>query len=576
MLSEEDRLTSQRMQADWDADYRKMVQRFGDAAPKQATSPKSQSGLPLKSAYFPHDIEDIDVESQIGRPGGYPFTRGNLAAQHQLMAWANQPVIGYGLAEQTRERMDYLESQGMVGYFGQRFYNLVYDLVSHEGLDPDHPAARGRVGQVGMGIYNVRDMERLFDGMDLRKINVVHITYYQTIPALAQYIAYGEKMGVRPDELRGNSMNWYHQSAYVGMSAFPADQGLKLATELISYCSKHMPRWNTTNFFGYGIEEAGGNAAQETGLMVAFGRELARACIAAGMAPDDFLPRFGFQFSQANDFFEEIAKIRAMRRIWATAMHDEFGARDPRSMHVRIHSHTSGAVLTAQQPLVNLIRTSIHALGAVVAGTQAMEVSAYDEALAIPSIEAHTLALRVQQVVQEETNVTAVSDPLAGSYYVEALTDQVARRAMEIADEVEKQGGFVAAQQSGWIRSEVEASAEQWREQVNSGERRIVGLNCYQVEEDQEREVFAVDPSLEQIAIDRIRELRATRNNDRYEKAIADLHVAAAEFAMADVADLGNDRLMEAAIEAARADASTGEMMAVLKEHLGWAAPHEF
>lgn len=576
MLSDDDRLRSEKLEKEWAADYQKMVQRFGEAAPEQATSPASHTGLPLKSAYFPHDIDGIDPETQIGRPGGYPFTRGNLAAQHQLMAWANQPVIGYGLPENTRERMEYLESQGMVGYFGQRFYNLVYDLVSHEGLDPDHPASRGRVGECGMGVYNVRDMARLFDGMDLRKINVVHITYYQTIAALAQYIAYGESVGVPPSELRGNSMNWYHQSAYVGMSAFPADQGLKLSTELVSYCSKHMPRWNTTNFFGYGIEEAGGNAAQEAGLMVAFGRELTRACIAAGLKPDDFLPRFGFQFSQANDFFEEIAKIRAMRRIWATTMHEEFGAQDPRSMHVRIHSHTSGAVLTAQQPLVNLIRTSIHALGAVVAGTQAMEVSAYDEALAIPSIEAHTLALRVQQVVQEETNVTAVSDPLAGSYYVESLTDQVARKAMEIADEVEAQGGFVAAQQSGWIRSEVEASSEHWREMVNRGERRIVGLNCYQVDEDEEREVFSVDPSVEQIAIERIKELRETRENDRFEKAMTGLHTAAEKFAKADVADLGNDYLIEAAIEAARAEASTGEMMAVLKQHLGWAAPHEF
>ena len=576
MLSGDDRRASEQMAKEWATDYEKMVKRFGDAAPKRATEPTSHSGIPLHSAYFPHDLDEVDIVEQIGRPGGYPFTRGNLAAQYQLMAWANQPVIGYGLPENTRERMDYLESQGMVGYFGQRFYNLVYDLVSHEGLDPDHPASRGRVGQCGMGVYSVRDMARLFDGMDLRKINVVHITYYQTIPALAQYIAYGEKMGIRPDELRGNSMNWYHQSAYVGMSAFPADQGLKLATELVAYCSKNMPRWNTTNFFGYGIEEAGGNAAQETGIMVAFGRELTRACTAAGLKPDDFLPRFGFQFSQANDFFEEIAKIRAMRRIWATTMHEEFGARDPRSMHVRIHTHTSGAVLTAQQPLVNLIRTSIHALGAVIAGTQAMEVSAYDEALAIPSIEAHTLALRVQQVIQEETNVTAVSDPLAGSYYVEALTDQLARKAMEIADEVEKQGGYVAAQQSGWIRSEVEASSERWREMVNSGERRLVGLNCYQVEEETEHEVFSVDEAAERIAVERIRELRETRDQAQYESAMKAFDDAARRFSQADVSELGTHFLMDAAIEAARAEASTGEMMAILKKYLGWAAPHEF
>lgn len=295
---------------------------------------------------------------------------GNLAAQYQFMSWANQPVIGYGLPEHTRERMDYLAAQGMVGYFGRPFYNLVYDLVSHEGLDPDHQGARGRIGQCGMAVYSVRDMERLFNGLDLRKINVVHITYYQVIPALAQYIAYAERLGIEPGELRGNSMNWYHQSAYVGMSAFPPDQALKLAVELVSFCTRNMPRWNTTNFFCYGIEEAGGTAVEEIGLMLAFGKELARACMAAGLKPDDFLPRFGFQIAQANDFFEEVAKIRAMRRIWATTMHDIFGAKDPRSLHVRIHTQTSGAVLTAQQPLANFIRTTLHAFGAALAGTR--------------------------------------------------------------------------------------------------------------------------------------------------------------------------------------------------------------
>src|SRR5262249_15541572 len=265
---------------------------------------------------------------------------------------------------------------------------------------------------------------------------------------------------------------------------FPPDQGLKLAVELISFCSKHMPRWNTTNFFGYGIEEAGGTAVQEIGLMLAFGVELVRACVSAGLDPDSVLPRFGFQFAQANDFFEEIAKIRAMRRIWATTMHDRFGAADPRSMHVRIHTHTSGAVLTAQQPLVNIIRSTIHALGAVLAGTQAMEVSAYDEALSIPTEEAATMALRIQQVIQEEIGVTSLSDPLGGSYYLESLTDRLASAAVGLADQVEELGGYVAAQQRGWIRDEIEKAAATWREDVDSGRRRIVGVNCYAVDEE--------------------------------------------------------------------------------------------
>lgn len=569
MFDEKTLTESQEAEARW----RTAFDRLGERMESNGRPSETQSGLPIKSAYFPHDIEHLDF-AQIGTPGSYPFTRGNLAAQYQFMSWANQPVIGYGLPEHTRERMDYLAAQGMVGYFGRPFYNLVYDLVSHEGLDPDHKGARGRIGQCGMAVYSVRDMERLFNGLDLRKINVVHITYYQVIPALAQYIAYAERLGIQPGELRGNSMNWYHQSAYVGMTAFPPDQALKLAVELVSFCTKNMPRWNTTNFFCYGIEEAGGTAVEEIGLMLAFGKELVRACVAAGLKPDDFLPRFGFQIAQANDFFEEVAKIRAMRRIWATTMHETFGATDPRSMHVRIHTHTSGAVLTAQQPLVNLIRTTLHAFGAALAGTQAMEVSSYDEALAIPTAEAATLALRVQQVIQEETNVQAVSDPLAGSYYVEALTDQIAKAALAVVEKAEAQGGYVAAQQKGWIRKEVERSAARWQKLVNSGERRIVGQNCYVSEEGPEPEIFEISPDVEQIAVERIRELRATRDHARFERAMSDFAVAAKSFAKRKVSELGDGNLMLAAIEAARADATTGEMMSVLKSALTWGPPH--
>ncbi len=567
---------SKELQAKKDKAYNKMVEKFGDAAPPRATNATTQSGIPLKSAYFPHDTAHLDYARDIGAPGQYPFTRGNLPAQYQLMNWANQPVMGFGLPEDTRSRMDHLSAQGMTGYFGQTFYNLVYDLVSHEGLDPDHPGARGRVGQCGMGVYSKQDMAILFDGLDLRKINAIHITYYQVLPALAQYIAYAEEQGLSPADLRGNSMNWYHQSAYVGSSAFSPDGGQRLAVELISYCSKNMPRWNTTNLFGYGVEEAGGTAIQEIGLMLAYGIDLVRSCKAAGMSADEALPRFGFQIAQSNDFFEEICKIRALRRIWATYMHEEMGAEDPRSMHVRIHTHTSGAVLTAQQPLVNLIRTTLHAFGAALSGTQAMEVSAYDEALSIPTEESATLALRVQQVIQEETNITSVSDPLAGSYYVETLTDEIAKQALELVEKIEEQGGYIEAQKKGFIRREVEASADRWHEMVKSGERKIVGLNCYVEEEEPSPEIFKVDREAERVAVERIQKLRAERDAGTYEKAMAAFKAEAEVFAKKDFSELGDGRLIEAAIEAARADATTGEMMSVLKEALGWRAPHEY
>src|SRR5436190_2043374 len=281
-----------------------------------------------------------------------------------------------------------------------------------------------------------------------------------------------------------------------------------------------MPRWNTTNFFAYGVEEAGGTAVQEIGLMLAYGIDLVRACMKAGLEPDSFLPRFGFQIAQANDFFEEICKVRAMRRLWATTMHERFGAQDPRSMHVRIHTHTSGAVLTAQQPQVNLIRATLHTLGAALAGTQAMEVSAYDEALAIPTEEAATLALRTQQVIQEASNITAVSDPLAGSYYVESLTDAVATEAMKLVDRIEELGGYTAAQETDWIRAEVEESAGRWREDVDAGRRRVVGVNCYTVDEEPPKRVFQVDHEEAQNDVERIGEMRATRDAARFEDAI--------------------------------------------------------
>jgi len=472
--------------------------------------------------------------------------------------------------------MDALSGQGMTGYFGQSFYNLLYDLVSHEGLDPDDPAARGRIGQCGMAVYSVADMARLFDGMDLAKMNVVHITDYQVIPALAQYIAYGQRRGVAARDLRGNTMNYYHQSAFCGMSAFPPEQGHKLAVALIGYCAEHMPSWNTTNFVGYDLEESGGNAVQEAGMLLAYGIELVRSCVEAGVDPTAALSRFGFQIAQGNDFFEEVVKIRALRQIWATTMKERFGVTDPRAMHVRIHTHTSGAMLTAEQPLVNLVRTTLHAFGAALSGVQAMEVAAYDEALAIPTEESATLTLRIQQVIQEETNITAVADPLAGSYFVENLTDQMAKAALELVDQIEDMGGYIAAQRQGWIRAEIEENAERWRDDVTAGRRGVVGVNCYKTDDAEEPELFTVDEDVERTAIERVKALRSARDGARYDAAMAAFSQAVTDFAAASMADINPGRLMTTAIEAAQADATTGEMMAVMKNGLGWDAPYNY
>ncbi len=525
----------------------------------------TDSGLPVKPAYFPHDVAEQGYET-LSAPGMFPFTRGLHPVQYQFMHWANQPVIGYGLPEETRKRMDYLQSQGMTGYFGNTFYNLVYDLVSHEGVDPDHPAAEGRVGQCGMAVYSRADNARLFDGLPLDKINVVHISYYEVLPVLAHYLAYARRRGVPWGRLGGNSMSWYYQSAYVGMTCFPPKAGMSLAVELVNFCTREMPRWNTVNIFGYGMEESGATAVEELAFSVATGIDYARACIASGLHPDQFLSRFGFQISQSNDFFEEICKIRALRRLWARKC-QALGARDPKSMHVRIHTHTSGAMLTAQQPINNLIRTTLHAFGAALAGVQAMEVSTFDEALAIPTEHAHTLALRVQQIIQEESGITRVSDPLGGSYYIESLTNQIEAAAERITEEVEARGGY--HQCHDFVRARIEASALRWRDLADAKERILVGMNKYESAETQAIDVFKVNPDSERIAVERIHVLRAGRDTGRWQGAMSVLDDAARRFAAGEIGVL-----MPAMIEASDADATTGELMDVLKRHLGWAPPY--
>ena len=547
----------------WSSQFQQVKQKFiGD----KEYHTESFSGIPLKPLYTPSDIKDIPY-SEIGVPGQFPFTRGNYPMGYQFMAWANQPVIGCGTPEETRARMDYLVKHGMTGYFGRPHFNLVYDMATHGGFDPSDRAAEGKVGQCGMSVYSIPTMEILFKDLPLDKINVIHITMNQTLPILALYIAYAKSRGYSPDQLRGNSMNWYHTyNVASGLATFPPEICDRLAAELIWYCTKNMPQWNTTNLFGYGIEEAGANAYEEIGIIVSAGMSITKRCIELGLAPDDFLPRFGFQIAQGNDFFEEIAKIRAVRKIWAKTNRNVFGAKKPQSMHVRIHTHTSGAMLTAQQPLVNLIRTAIQALGAALSGVQAMEIPGYDEALAIPSEEAARLALRVQQVVAEETNITKVSDPLGGSYYVEALTVELEKKAQELIDKIEEMGGFIKAWESGYIRSIVEASARKWKEKVESGEQTIIGVNKYKIEEDINIPIYKINPETERIQRERDIAYKKSRDSKKWETAMKSLEETLKRFKEGD-----NDHsLIPKMIEAAECGATSGEMMALMKKTLGW------
>ncbi len=527
---------------------------------------KTRSGIPINSVYSPSDIKDLPHE-KTPLPGNYPYTRGIYPAQYQFQPWMNQQVHGYGQAEDTRQRMDKLVKEGMSGYFGNQVYNLVFDLVSQAGLDPDDPEARGKVGQVGVHISCLKDLEVLFEGLPLDKINASFIVGEPSICLLAMYIVYGESRGVSKEDLRGNSMNYLLRGFNWDTAMFPPENAMKVSVELIRYCSRFMPRWNTTNLSGYIIREAGSSAVQELAFTLAKGMNLTEACMEAGLNPDDFLPRFGFQLSFHNDIFEDIAKFRALRRMWASINHDRYGCRNPRSLQARVHTHTCGSSLVAQQPMNNIIRATLQTFGAVLAGTNALQTSAYDEAFAIPTEDAATLALRTQQIVLHESGVTQVTDPLAGSYYMEWLTGEMEKKAYEILDRIEGMGGFVKAYEKGWLREQIAEEAAKWRNRVDGGEEVVVGLNRSQEEEDEvEVPVFRVDERIEQKAVERIQAYRKGRDQDKCRETLDRVREVAQKIEQG----VREEFLVDVLADAYRAGATLGETMTILKDAFGY------
>ena len=546
------------MQKKWREKYSKL---YKDKEFKATTA----SGIPVKPVYTASDIDHLDY-SEIGIPGEYPFTRGIYPLQYQFQPWVNQMSLGYGLPEQTRERMDMLKEAGMKGYFGAQSYNLPHDLVSKAGLDPDSPEAKGLVGRGGVNISTIDDLDRIFHDLPLDKTQIVQNIGSATMVGLAMYIVYAEGRGFSRDKLGGNSMNWLYKAPFVDYAMFPPKSAFKLMAEFIKFCSRNMPRWNTTNIAGYFMEEAGGNAIQEAAFTMATGIAITEACVKAGLHPDDFLPRIGFQFAQGNDFLEEIAKIRAIRKMWAKINKERFGCENPRSMQVRMHIHTSGSSLMAQQPLVNIIRAAFHTLGAVLSGTNALHTSAYDEALGLPTEESATLALRTQQIVLDETHIPNVSDPLAGSYYLEWLTSKIEEEAMKLIEKIDEIG-YTKAWETGWFKNELASSAYKWREDMDKGDRVVVGVNKYVSDEEQKVPVFRIDPKIEQTAVERVREFRARRDSGKTGAALDRLKETAKK--INDEWPNGGD-LMPSIIEAAKADATLGEMQGILKEVFGW------
>ncbi|MDK2855575.1 MAG: methylmalonyl-CoA mutase, N-terminal domain [Bacillota bacterium] len=512
------------------------------------------SGMPLERLYTPLDIADLDYERDLGFPGQYPYTRGVQPTMYRGRLWTMRQYAGFGTAEESNERYKYLLEQGQTGL------SVAFDLPTQIGYDSDHPLAQGEVGKVGVAIDSLADMETLFAGIPLDKVSTSMTINAPAAVLLAMYIAVAEKQGVPSHKLSGTIQNdILKEYAARGTYIFPPKPSMRLITDIFAYCSKHLPEWNTISISGYHIREAGCTAVQEVAFTLANGIAYVEAAIRAGLNVDSFAPRLSFFFNAQMDLLEEVAKFRAARRLWARIMKERFGAQDPRSMMLRFHTQTAGCALTAQQPDNNIIRVTIQALAAVLGGTQSLHTNSRDEALSLPTEESVRIALRTQQIIAYESGVTNTIDPLAGSYVIESLTNRIEREAQEYLEKIDKLGGAVAAIEQGFIQREIQESAYAYQKAVESGERIVVGVNKFQVENERLPEIHKVDPEVERRQCAKLRELRANRDNGKVKQVLAELKEAAK----------GDENLMPYILECVRAYATLGEICGVLREVFG-------
>jgi methylmalonyl-CoA mutase, N-terminal domain len=552
MMDEKEREKLQQAKAAWEKTRAKYAAKIKPQ--------KNLSGIPIKTVYTPEDIGHLDLATM---PGVYPYTRGLYADGYALTPWMQQMVFGFGTCEETRKKMETLVAQGMEGYFGNKVFNVVYDIPTMYGIDADHPEAEGNVGQCGVHLCTSEDYDELIRGWELETTNFSLITGENCLPGLAHIVAAAERRGKSPDSLRGNSMNWYPRIAVQDIPSWEPKHGYALMTDLIKFCTKNMPQWNTTNIFMYGISEAGATPVQELAYGLAWGKSVIDAGKAAGLDPDSFVGRLGFQIGIQMNFFEEIAKLRAHRKMWAKITRDA-GCTRPQCMHARVHIHTSGNVLVAQQPLNNTARITMQIMAAVLGSVQSIHSCSFDETIGIPTEISHRTALRSQQIVMWESGLRQVADPLAGSYYVEWLTDQMEQEAWKLFEEVEEHGGYMKGLEGGWVKSRIDASAYATKKAIKSGELPVVGVNKYVMDEKEEHQPFRVDYAIERKAIERLRAFKKKRNEEEVQKALAHLSNACMEL------KTGKGELMPALIEAARKGATNGEMMVPMRTAFGW------
>jgi methylmalonyl-CoA mutase N-terminal domain/subunit len=483
----------------------------------------TESGLPFEPVYGPAALQAWDPEHALGAPGQYPFTRGVYPTMYTGRAWTMRQYAGFGTAAESNRRYHQLLAAGQTGL------SVAFDLPTQMGYDSDAQIAHGEVGRVGVAIDSVDDMALLFDGIPLDQVSTSMTINSPAATLLLMYQLVGEQQGVEPSALQGTIQNdvlkeYISRGTYI----YPPEASLRLTTDIFRYCHRELPRWNTISISGYHMAEAGATPAQEIAFTLANGIEYVRAALDAGLDIDDFAPRLAFFFVARTTLLEEVAKFRAARRIWARIMKDQFSAKDPRSMMLRFHTQTAGVQLTAQQPEVNLVRVAIQGLGAVLGGTQSLHTNSFDEAIALPTEKAARLALRTQQVLAYETDVTRTVDPFAGSYVVESLTDDLEAAITALIGRVEGMGGAAAAIQEGFQKREIENSAYDWSWQVDKGERVIVGVNRFSLDEEERYEPLRVDPAIEVEQRRRLERLRQERNGDAVQRALDEIRVAAA------------------------------------------------
>jgi methylmalonyl-CoA mutase N-terminal domain/subunit len=538
------------LQTDWEEN---ILQPFLKKTKEQRERFETLSHIPVERLYLPDDIDD-DYAKGVGFPGQYPFTRGIYPTMYRGRLWTMRQYAGYATAEETNARYKFLLSQGQTGL------SIAFDLPTQIGYDADDPIAAGEVGKVGVSISSLADMERLFDGIPLDQVSTSMTINAPAAILLAMYIAVGKKQGVPPEKLRGTVQNDILKEYIArGTYIFPPHHSMRLVTDIFAYCKDAVPHWNTISISGYHIREAGATAVQEVAFTFADAIAYVEAALRAGLHVDDFAPQLAFFFVAQNNLLEEVAKFRAARRLWASLMHDRFGARDPKSMMLRFHTQTAGVTLTAQQPVNNVARVTLQALASVLGGTQSLHTNSMDEALALPTEEAVQVALRTQQIIAYESGVADTVDPLAGSYYVEKLTDEIEARSRDYLDRIDAMGGALAAIEAGYIQREIQESAYRYQKAVEAQAQIVVGVNRFQAGEARKPRLMRVDESAWTAQVERLHRLRAERDDAAVKRALTALQEAAQAGA----------NLMPPILNAVEAYATTGEICNILRRVFG-------